>query len=253
MSELNTKHHEKESPGGAFLSGEDLRRVIEDEDAICQCRNIDEGEVIKESIELGEEWSDWTCDLSLGKEVYLSSDDEIRFLDENEDISIDPGEFALLMTEEHLNIPPDKAALISLKFSQARKGLINISGFHVDPNYTGQLTISVYNASPSSVVLRKGEPFFMIVFTTLSQSLDDNREDAQVSNLTNIKPGWIEGLKGRTASLENLSEKVNELERITARNRDLLNSIAVGLIIALFSVVGGIIGQMIFNFLISLI
>jgi len=229
--------------GGAFLSGEDLRRVIEDEEAICRSQEN------KVPIELGDEWEDWTCDLSLGKEVYLSSDDEIRFLDEDEDISIDPGEFALLMTEEHLNIPPDKAALISLKFTQARKGLINISGFHVDPNYKGQLTISVYNASPSSVVLRKGEPFFMIVFTTLSQPLNSNRSNANVSSLSNIKPGWIEGLKGRTASLENLSEQVNDLDRVTERNRELLNGIAIGLIIALFSVIGGIIGQAIIDYI----
>src|SRR5439155_10476374 len=112
----------------------------------------------------------WSYDLRLGKEAYLSSQKYLQHLDSDRDsIVIEPGEFALLMTYESVNIPRDCVAFISLRFSYALKGLINISGFHVDPGYEGKLVFSVYNAGPNPVVMRYLDPVFMIVFASLDK------------------------------------------------------------------------------------
>ena len=42
--------------------------------------------------------------------------------------------------------------------------LINVSGFHVDPNYKGKLIFSAFNAGPRDIILRKLDPVFMIFF-----------------------------------------------------------------------------------------
>lgn len=231
---------EKVSKGsGAFLSGEDLRSLVEDDCAVF-FKESNEGEVtthpkVLETDTNDEQWSDWAIDLTLGEEVFLTSDDVIRFLDDRESISINPGEFALLMTDELVDIPGDKAAFISLKFKYKRKGLINISGFHVDPNYKGRLVFSLYNASPSPVVLRQGDPVFMIIFATLTKPLDGNRIGANFDDINELDTDVVEALQGRTESLENLSSEVRELQRTTAFNRRLL----VGIVLALL---GGLVG-----------
>ena len=42
---------------------------------------------------------------------------------------------AMLITEEQVNVPLDAMAFISMKAGKKLGGLINISGFHVDPGF----------------------------------------------------------------------------------------------------------------------
>jgi len=234
-----------------FLSGDELKEIVENGAvAVPDSNSTEDDDFETEAKSLGsdegEGWSDWTIDLSLGDEVFLSSDDEIRSLDHEESIVIEPGEFALLITEEVVEIPNDKIGLISLKFSHARKGLINISGFHVDPNYRGRIVFSVYNASPSPVLLRRGKPVFMIVFANLTQAIEGNRSGASFQNIQGIETDWVESLQGRTKSLENLNERVGDLEATTELNRRLLIGIAFILITSIISFGAGVAIQLVF-------
>src|SRR4051812_44405629 len=79
-------------------------------------------------------------ELSLGGQVFLtdSNPKKITSLIQNEQIIVAPGQFAILLTEETLEIPNDKIAFISIKASVKYKGLVNISGFHVDPGFKGK-------------------------------------------------------------------------------------------------------------------
>lgn len=221
-----------------FLSGEDLRELVEDEGAI-KTKNEGESEdknefsPIKLDSDNSGTWSDWTVELSLGEEVYVSSEEKIRSLDEGESISISPGEFALLMTEEVVDVPADKAALISIRFSKKLKGMVNVSGFHIDPNYTGKIIFSVYNAGPSSTLLRRGENAFMIVFSNLSQPVSDNRNGANFPQLEQIKPSHTDGLQGRTASLEQLDDQVDTLQTRQKILITLIVTIFVGIFLTL--------------------
>ena len=104
-------------------------------------------------------------ELALGNEVFRtdSSSQKKEFLDrDNEQVVINPGQFALLLTYEQVNIPIDKIAFISIKAGIKLKGLINVSGFHVDPGFSGKLVFSVYNAGSSQISLMKGNPCFLI-------------------------------------------------------------------------------------------
>jgi dCTP deaminase len=75
-------------------------------------------------------------------------------------ITIPPGKFALLLTDEVVSIPHDILGFISIKAKKKWAGLINVSGFHVDPGFTGQLLFSVFNAGPADIVLKYREQFF---------------------------------------------------------------------------------------------
>src|SRR5688572_6584079 len=90
---------------------------------------------------------DCAYELRLGPEAYVTSDDGVkRLLDDGEQFKIPPGQFALLLTEESLKLPNNVLGLISLRSKYKLRGLISVSGFHVDPGFEGRLIFSVYNA-----------------------------------------------------------------------------------------------------------
>ena len=120
--------------------------------------------------------------LTLGSEVYItpSSDTDTKvkkiLTDEDPQFIIPKGQFALLITEEVVKVPSEAIAFISFKAKYKYKGLINVSGFHVDPGWKGRLTFSVYNAGPSDVVLEKGNPFALILYADLDRDGADEGE-----------------------------------------------------------------------------
>ncbi len=88
-------------------------------------------------------------------------------------LMIKPGQFGLLYTDEKVRIPAGVIAFISIKASIMFNGLVNVSGFHVDPGYHGRLKFSVYNAGTEIVPLGVGRPAFLIWFADLDQPTED--------------------------------------------------------------------------------
>jgi dCTP deaminase len=153
----------------------------------------------------------WFCDLRLGPEAYISSKKALTTLAWKEPITIQSGEFGLLVTEEVISIHKDIVGFISLRFTQAVKGLVNISGRHVDPGYTGRLAFSVYNAGPRPIVIRRGEPVFMLTFATLDAAVGE-RTDSHVSSLEGIKSDWMAAVMGPPVSLPRLDRRITRME-----------------------------------------
>lgn len=190
--------------------------------------------------------------LSLGTEGYRTDnkDRKIEILDEkSRTIEINPGQFTLLMTDEYVCIPKDKLAFISIKAKQKLKGLINVSGFHVDPGFEGKLLFSVYNAGPSTITLETKKPYFLIWFTELASSADKKDLYNDIKNhhqgQKNIPLEYVDVLKqgdltSPKALYDKLIENKNELEKkIDDKNRKVLNNeyilkAIVGILIAIF-------------------
>lgn len=115
----------------------------------------------------------------------------------NHTLRIKPGQFAFLMTKESVKVPNDALALISMRAGYKFKGLINVSGFHVDPGWEGQLLFSIYNAGPGEVIVERGEPMFLIVFSDLDR----------MSSL--VYSGKSKGQRNiKTSLLQNMTEQV---------------------------------------------
>jgi dCTP deaminase len=91
------------------------------------------------------------------------------FLSEREAFLIPPGQFAFLLTKEEVHIPNDTVAFISMRTGLKFQGLINVSGFNVDPGYRGKLIYAVYNASPSPIQVCENDLFFKIWFCDLDR------------------------------------------------------------------------------------
>lgn len=157
-------------------------------------------------------------ELTLGDEVYLTNSDtgKKEILDgNNSEVHIDPGQFALLITKEKVTVPKDKIAFISLKFGIKVKGLINISGFHVDSGFTGKLVYSVYNSGTRTVILKKGEPYFPIWFCEMGGDIGEGivPYDGDHQNQDCIRTEYIENLKGELWNPIKLADRISETEK----------------------------------------
>src|SRR5262249_14644932 len=107
-------------------------------------------------------------ELSVGREAYITSvSKEKTRVPPGEKIIIPPGQFGLLTTREVVRVPEDTIAFISIRDRIKFRGLVNVSGFHVDPGYKGHLKFAVYNAGSQPVVLDQKQRVFMIWFSEL--------------------------------------------------------------------------------------
>lgn len=165
-------------------------------------------------------------ELCLGNEAYVSDSKDgkkEKLPDDDSMVIIKPGQFALLLTEEVLTIPNHILAFISIKFSQKIKGLINVSGFHVDPGFEGKLIFSVYNAGPATIILERGTPYFMIWFSQLSKASDEYK--GKHKNQDSISAENISAIKGDLASPNVLQDRIEQVnkdadKRIIALEKD---------------------------------
>jgi len=161
----------------------------------------------------GKDKFDETClsgasyDLRLGSEVLVTPEHEPRKLAKGQTLNIRPGQFAILTTEEYLKMPEDLLGFITVKFTYKSKGLVNISGFHVDPGFEGKLVFSVYNTGPSTVTLRNGDMVFSIFFAKIEPPIGyQGRHNKQ----TQIPLDIVETFAGaKIPSIQELEDKVN--------------------------------------------
>jgi dCTP deaminase len=160
--------------------------------------------------------------LKMGKEAYITPDYHVTIiskhtiyrLEEREHFIIPAGQFGFLLTKEVVSIPADVLGFISLRTGLKFRGLINVSGFHVDPGFRGHLIYAVYNAGPSPIHLARGDALFKIWLADLDRK---NSEyvwlgDKLIEN-EHIDPALIDRIPGTILSMNNMSDRLSVIER----------------------------------------
>ncbi|PPD34079.1 MAG: deoxycytidine triphosphate deaminase [Methylomonas sp.] len=157
--------------------------------------------------------------LRVGKEIFVTKDRHNRnsqhtkrSLEENQAFVIPPGQFSFLLTEEKVKVPKNAIAFISMKAGFKYKGLINISGFHVDPGFEGNLLFSVYNAGPSPIHLKRNEECFLIWYANLDKidTLPRTKEgfsEIPISVLNQISTDEVYSIHALTTKISEVEEK----------------------------------------------
>ncbi|MCK4351812.1 hypothetical protein KAW65_00200 [candidate division WOR-3 bacterium] len=152
------------------------------------------------------------CNLRIGESYYLSTNPRPQRFSNKHDIAImTPGEFAILTTYEYIYIPWDLIGLISVRFGYKNRGLVNISGFHVDPGFHGKLLFSLYNAGPKNIILKYKEPVFMIMFEEIKSEIYRGYEGPLVGQ-EDIPMDMLKTIAGPSVSLKSLEKKISLLE-----------------------------------------
>jgi dCTP deaminase len=152
-------------------------------------------------------------ELSLGPEAFITSEPNAtkKTLAVGEQLSIPPGQFGLLLTEEVVTVPDDTIGFISVRFTIKRRGLVNVSGFHVDPGFSGRLKFAVYNAGSQPIVVSRGERIFMIWFSDLTASTSDPYRGGGTGQNA-ITSQDVMFIQGEVASPAALSKKIEDLK-----------------------------------------
>jgi dCTP deaminase len=155
-------------------------------------------------------------ELCLGDEVYISALPDTPWkerkkiiLNQQETAAIPPGQFAFLITSEIVKVPNNAIALISIKFKFKSKGLINVSGLHVDPGYHGKIIFAVYNAGPLHLHLAKGERVFAIWYA----NLDDEDQKPRNKIGYDLIPTDLMNSPDLVSSLPYLVKRLDDLEK----------------------------------------
>lgn len=177
-----------------------------------------------------------TCDLRIGKEAFISSEDKIINVEKEKGVKISPGSTGVIQVYEYLTMPGDYMAFLTIRFKHKRKGLVNISGFHVDPGFNGHLTLSVYNAGPSEVFFRYKEPVFTLFFFRLHKSVDKKLVDKMKNHpMKHIPSESVEYLSGPPINLYKLNERLEKLENKVTTYTQILILVGAGLIASIIA------------------
>jgi dCTP deaminase len=181
--------------------------------------------------------------LCLGEEVYISPlpDTPLKErkkipLSDKDTVPIPPGQFAFLITSEQIEVPKNALAFISIKFKFKSKGLINVSGLHVDPGYRGKLIFAVYNAGPLHLHIGRGERVFSIWYADLDQDDENPRNkigyDLIPTDLMN-SPDLVSSLPALVKRLDDLEKKVDSY----SVKQSVVFTIAIGILLAFAKIV----------------
>jgi len=155
--------------------------------------------------------------LKIGRQVYISPESgskkgrKVVDLHRAETFEIPSGQFALIITDEILTIPKNVLAFINTKSRLKLRGLVNISGFHVDPGYHGKIIFSVYNAGPTSIILRQGDDFGLIWFANTDDRYGDKIKSG--TGFVNLSSDMITQVPGNNLSLEVLRKRLDNMQR----------------------------------------
>jgi len=153
--------------------------------------------------------------LRMGDSYFVTADKDsngwqkTERLGEGETFSIPPGQFAFLLTKEIVRVPASAMALISMRTHIKFRGLINVSGFHVDPGYEGHLVYGVFNAGQLPIQLQEGGELFKIWFADLDTTSARTFEGAPINA---ISGEMVHGMGKEIYSLQSLADKIRELE-----------------------------------------
>ena len=139
---------------------------------------------------------------------------------------IPPGQLALLLVHEKVEIPQDALGFISMKSRFKMRGLVNVSGFHVDPGYQGKLVFSVFNAGSNDIMIRRREPTFLLWLTSLDRYSTDPYVGGRQGR-SEITSDQYMNLSGPTYNPTALAQRVTELERTAKTWRNFLIGVLV--------------------------
>src|SRR5258708_891256 len=176
--------------------------------------------------------------LRIGDEIYVSPTDQtpdpksstIRRLVEGEGFTIPQGQFAFLITEETVQVPRDAMAFISIKGKINFKGLVNVSGFHVDPGFHGRLVFSVFNAGPTVIHLKRGQDCFLIWYASLEEASKKHKvgfhNPSLSPDLINALPGELQSLEGLFRKMKDVEERLDErISKIEPKQAELITRV----------------------------
>ena len=201
-------------------------------------------DLLERGFVVGDEYADPTrisCGayhLSMGAQAYITSDGVRRQeLAEGQPLRIPPGQFGVLLTQESVKIPKDMIGFISIRAKTKFSGLVNVSGFHVDPGWEGHLKFAVYNAGSRVVFLTRGQKVFLLWLARFDEPTDGYNGSSK--HVASISSDDMMQIEGELASPAALKKQVDVLDNRIAHQEariETLRYLLSGLLVAFVTI-----------------
>lgn len=122
------------------------------------------------------------------------SDDGLEYTETLQYVTIEPGDFVLASTIEHVHLPHDLSAEVLGRSSLGRLGLsVHQTAGYIDPGFAGQITLELSNHGPAPVRIHEGQRICQIVFSELSSPADEpyGHEGSQYQSQSGATPSGM--------------------------------------------------------------
>jgi dCTP deaminase len=195
-------------------------------------------------------------ELTMGREAFVTGGKpakKVILTSHDSQVVIPPGQFALLLSHEKVKIPLNAIGFISVRSRLKLLGLVNVSGFHVDPGFEGKLIFAVYNAGGNSIPISRGQRVFLLWLSSLEGETADgyngsHKNQDSISNDAILAIGQVEfspsAMNERLNALQHeqiafplsaMHEQVSVLQHQIGTIHKALISVGVGVVILLLS------------------
>ena len=217
----------------AFLPRQEIKRLADDE-KLFVCRDSKDGKNYDEA-----NFKQASYDLRLGDEIYVvGRRAPEKLTDRSPYALLPPGQFAILTTYEEVCMPRSVLGFIAIRTKFKLQGLVNISGFHVDPSFHGKLVFAVQNVGPNDIRVKLGEPTFTIFFAELKAGdIGETRDNTEVhfkQNMKGIRLEDVQLLGGGSITLAGLQKEVQRLRTLVLVYGPFAVAAFIALLIKLF-------------------
>ena len=135
-------------------------------------------------------------------------------------------------------MPDDAIGFLSIRTDVKFLGLVNISGFHVDPGSNGKIIFAVFNAGPDPVHIRRGDQIFRFWIASLD-AIDEEPRSRRSHD--SIPSDIVNRISGDLESLQTLAKRVGSVESRLNSHRTAVRICAalfVAILVAHFVLIG---------------
>jgi len=191
-------------------------------------------------------------DLKVGKRLLISGEERESDLSEIGAVALRPGDFAVIVSDEYFEIPPNMVINIGPKTYLTKKGVILQAGMQIDPGFKGYLILGLYNSSPRKYVIEHLGDLCSIEFFKLQvnakkifeerpdyirgefpSEMNDYLYSLETKSLTSLG----EDVRTLTKNVGGMSEKITEIGIQVKSLKTIILSIAIPLSIGLLLII----------------
>lgn len=108
-------------------------------------------------------------------------------------------------------MPDELIGFISVRTQYKLQGLVNISGFHIDPSFEGTLQFAVQNLSSSDIRLKFKEATFTVFFCSLEPGDIGKRREPDGDG---IRLKHVQMFGGNSVTIASLHKDVDKLRTL---------------------------------------
>ena len=167
--------------------------------------------------------------LAMGEEYFVTksatnkngASETTTKLEPGDSFFIPSGHFGFLVTEERICMPHNAIGFLSIQTNTKFLGLVNISGFHVDPGSNGKIIFAVFNAGPDPVHIKRGDEIFRLWIASLD---DVDEEPRSQGSHCSIPSQIVNQISGDLESLQTLATRIASVESRVSTHRVLFGA-----------------------------